>query len=409
MFCFPDGMAEFRYKARDASGGATSGTIAASSRSVAAAQLRSRGLIVVGVERIEELVQARTTSIDWSGWLPPRSIDVELSLQQLAMMLRGGMTLIAALTALSEQASRRSLGKIWQTIVGKIQTGENLSTALTSQNCFPDFVVQMVRVGERTGELVPVLQRSIETMRSRRTSRQEVVSALIYPVMVILVAIGVTIYMIAYLIPKLELYLQSLSKDMPVMTQRLVDLSAWLRDSYALVGIVATCLVVITIVLYNSREGRIWMDRILFNIPVVGRLLRLSETSTFARSLSMMLGSGITLVDSLGTVEKLLHNRHAAKSVLRSRDRIIQGGTFADSLNDQVAFSPMLKKMVAVGQQSGDMRSVLQEVADYQDDQLKALIKRLNAIITPVLTVGVGIVVGYVYIAFFVALLAAGS
>ena len=402
-------MAEFRYKARDASGVTTSGTILASTRSVAASQLRSRGLIVVGMERIEKAVKNPVVPIDLSGWLPPRSSDVELSLQQLAMMLRGGMTLISALNALSEQASRKSLATIWQQVVGSIQSGVNLSTAMSDHRCFPDFVLQMIRVGERTGELVPVLQRSVETMKNQRFRRQEVVSTLIYPVLVIAVAVGVTIYMIAYLIPRLELYLQSLSKDMPAMTRRLVDLSTWLRDSYALLGILGTTLVVFLMVLYHSAEGRLWVDRLLLRLPVIGRLFSMSETSTFARSLSMMLGSGITLVDGLGTVHKLLYNRHAAQSVLRSRDKIIQGSTFSDALDDRGTFSPMLKKMVAVGQQSGDMQSVLREVAEYQDAQLAALVRRLNAMVTPILTIGVGIVVGYVYIAFFVALLAAGS
>jgi type IV pilus assembly protein PilC len=122
-----------------------------------------------------------------------------------------------------------------------------------------------------------------------------------------------------------------------------------------------------------------------------------------------MLGSGITLIDGLGTVQKLVYNRHLAQTISHARDKIIQGSTFADALDENATFSPMLKKMIAVGQQSGDLKGVLHEVADYQDDQFAALIRRLNAIMTPALTVGVGGIVGYVYIAFFVALLAAGS
>ena len=122
-----------------------------------------------------------------------------------------------------------------------------------------------------------------------------------------------------------------------------------------------------------------------------------------------MLGSGITLIDGLGTARRLLFNRFAEQSVDRARDKIIQGSNFSDALEEQGAFSPMLKKMVAVGQQSGDMKGVLKEVASFQDDQFQSLIRRLNAIVTPLLTVGVGGIVGYVYIAFFVALFAAGS
>ena len=125
--------------------------------------------------------------------------------------------------------------------------------------------------------------------------------------------------------------------------------------------------------------------------------------------LSVMLGSGITLIDGLGTVEKLLYNRFTAKTVNDARNRIIQGGNFADAIDEGNAFSPMLRKMIAVGQQSGDLQGVLEEVADFHEDQFQASIRRMNAVLTPALTIGVGVIVGYVYIAFFVALLAAGS
>ncbi len=401
-------MAEFRYKARDASGGARSGVVDATSRSAAASQLRSRGLIVTGVHPITNTTSARS-GFDYSKWLRPRAVDIELSLQQLSMMVRGGMPLLTALIALVDQAPRKSLGNIWQKTVKDIQTGDSLSSAMTKHSCFPDFVVQLVRVGERTGELPPVLGRAVTTMRSRRKGTQEVASALIYPLLVVVIAVCVTAYMVVYLIPRLEIYLQSLGKNMPAMTQNLVNASAWLRQYYAVSGIVACGVFVFALVAYRSKEGRMWIDRMALRIPFVGSLFKLCETSTFARSLSVMLGSGITLIDGLGTVEKLLYNRFTAKTVNATRSKIIQGGNFADAIDEGNAFSPMLRKMIAVGQQSGDLGLVLEEVADFHEDQFQSAIRRLNAFLTPALTIGVGAVVGYVYIAFFVALLAAGS
>jgi type IV pilus assembly protein PilC len=401
-------MAEFQYKARDANGSARSGVVDATNRSAAASQLRSRGLIVIGVDQVVKQSKPKL-GLGLSNYLPPRVVDVELSLQQLSMMVKGGMPLLSALTSLVEQAPRKSLSKIWETVVKRIQSGESLSIAMGKQKCFPDFVVQLVKVGERTGELPPVLERAVTTMRNRRRGIQEVSSALIYPLLVVLVAIGVTIYMIVYLIPRLEVYLQSLGKNMPQMTQNLVNTSTWLRQYYAVVGIVVCGLFVFALVAYRSKEGRMWLDRVALRIPIIGKLFKLNETSTFARSLSVMLGSGITLIDGLGTVEKLLYNRFTAKTVNNTRATIIQGGNFADAIDEGNAFSPMLKRMVAVGQQSGDLKGVLEEVADFHEDQLQSAIRRLNAIITPALTIGVGGIVGYVYIAFFVALLAAGN
>lgn len=401
-------MAEFRYKARDTNGGIRSGVVDAANRSSAASQLRSRGLIVTGVDPVARETPIKS-AFDWSKFLPVRSVDVELSLQQLAMMVRGGMSLLAALDSLQQQAPRKSLGNIWSEVVKQIQTGDSLSGAMSRHTCFPEFAIQLIRVGERTGELPPVLERAVDTMRARRRGIQEITSALIYPIMVIFVAIGVTIYMVSYLIPRLEIYLQSLGKDMPPMTQNLVNVSNWMRQYYSVVIILLCGLLVFLVVAYRSNDWRMWFDRMILRIPVFGRLFKLCETSTFARSLSVMLGSGITLIDGLGTVQKLLYNQFTAKTVNDTRNKIIQGGNFADAIGEGNAFSPMLKKMIAVGQQSGDLKGVLAEVAEFHEDQFQASIRKLNAFLTPALTIGVGAVVGYVYIAFFVALLAAGN
>ncbi|MEM7784265.1 MAG: type II secretion system F family protein [Planctomycetota bacterium] len=401
-------MAEFRYKARDTSGGAKTGVVDAPNRSTAASQLRSRGLIVTGIDPIIS-VTASQRNFKWNRFLPVRSIDVELSLQQLAMMIRGGMSLLAALTSLEEQASRQSMATIWGNVIQDIQTGDSLSTAIAKHNCFPEFAVQLIGVGERTGEIPPVLERAVATMRARRTGVQEVTSALIYPVMVIFVALGVTIYMVAYLIPRLEVYLQSLGKDMPPMTQKLVDVSSWMRQYYPITIILLCGILVLLVAVSRSSESRMILDKWLLKIPVVGTLIKLCETATLARSLSVMLGSGITLIDGLGTSEKLLTNRFTASTVENARNKIIEGGNFAEAIGKGNAFSPMLQKMIAVGQQSGDLKGVLAEVASFHEQQFQSLIRRLNAILTPTLTIGVGAVVGYVYIAFFVALLAAGN
>ena len=401
-------MPEFRYKARDATGGPRVGVVDATSRSAAASLLRSRGLIVIGVAPINAPVESNL-KLDLSQYLRPRAVDVELSLQQLSMMLKGGMPLLSGLIALTDEAPRKSLGKIWKLIVKSIQSGDSLSQAMSKHRCFPEFTIQLIRVGERTGELPPVLERAVATMRSRRRGIQEFSSALVYPLLVLLIAVGVTAYMVVYLIPRLEIYLQSLGKNMPAMTQRLVDTSSFMRQYYPLVGIILIGIAVFSITAYRSKEGRMWIDRNALRIPIAGTLFKLCETSTFARSLSVMLESGITLIDGLGTVEKLLYNRFTAKTVNNARASIIQGGNFADAIDLGNAFAPMLKKMVSVGQQSGDLKGVLEEVADFHEAQFHTSVKRLNSILTPLLTIGIGGVVGYVYISFFVALLAAGN
>jgi len=401
-------MPDFQYTARDRQGVAQSGAITAPSRSAAATQLRERGWIVLKVANVQ---QTRSSSSGDSvfGNLPPRSVHVEVSLHQLAMMLRSGMTLLASIKAVAEQAPRRSLGRVWQSISQELQRGQGLAETMEQHHCFPTFAVRLVQVGERTGSLATVLARAADTMKRRRTTQESFVSTIIYPVLVLLLSLFVTGYMIIYLIPRLETYLTSLGRQLPAITQSLIDGSFWLRDHY--MTLVISLLVVIAgfMVTYASQEGRTLFDRILLRIPWLGGLMRLGETATFSRGLSMMLKSGITVTDGMLAVEKTLSNYHLRDAVGTGREKLIRGSSLVDSLNQTNTFTPLLNQMISVGEKSGDLATVLDEVALMSDQQFAASVKRLNAIVTPAMTLGIGAVVGYVYIAFFMALVAAGS
>lgn len=402
-------MAEFNYKARDANGIPHVGSVSASNRNAATNQLRERGWIVLSLEGQSESESGPSREFRLGRWIPPRSIDVELSLQQLSLMSRSGMTLLASLSSVIEQTRSVSLAEIWLQIADSIQRGSSFNQALTRHKCFPEFVVRLVKVGEQTGNLDAVLARAAKTMKDRRTAKEAFASATIYPTLIVALSIAVTIYMVVYLIPRLQTYLDSLGKDMPAMTQFLIDSSIWMRANYTLLTLALLTVICSTMIAYASREGRLLIDRMLLRVPIIGQLIKLGETTNFARSLSMMLKSGITLTEGLGAVEKIVSNRFLSRSVSEARDKIIRGSNLVDALNQKNAFTGMLTNMAAVGQQTGELGAVLDEVAILHESQFKALVKRLNAVLTPVMTIIIGGVVGYVYIAFFLALVAAGN
>lgn len=401
-------MPEFQYKARDAIGIAQDGAITASSRSSAATQLRERGWIVLKVDENQSQTDSKT-SVSLAGYLPPRSVHVEVSLQQLSMMIRSGMTLLESIKAVADQSPRQSLDEIWQQVSRDIQRGNGLGEALAKHNCFPTFAIRLVEVGERTGNLSIVLARAADTMKHRRMARESFVSATVYPLLVVLLTIFVTSYMVIYLIPRLETYLASLGREMPAMTQSLISGSFWLRGNYQFLAIGLLFLLGTTISAYVSVEGRSVIDRWLLKMPLIGRLMRLGETSTFSRGLSMMLKSGITVTDGMLAVEKTLGNYHLRAAISAGREKLIRGSNLVDALNQKHTFTPLLQQMVAVGEKSGDLAGVLDEVATMSDQQFASSVRRLNAFVTPALTLGIGSIVGYVYIAFFMALVAAGS
>ena len=402
-------MPNFDFNARDPSGRQQAGSQDAVSSAALVSTLRERGWLVLDVQESAGPAEDWSTLLNPFSWLPPRSIDVEVSLQQIAVMLRSGITLLAALKTVAEQAARRSMRLIWQRVAERIQEGSTLGDALADHRCFPHLVVQLVRVGEQTGNLEPVVSRASDALEKRRLLRTSLLTALTYPAIVLLAAIGVTVFMIVGVIPKLQVFLKALGRKLPAMTQMLIDVSEAVQQHYVqgLIGFAAV--VVGMIALYHWPPGRLFLDRFLLRLPIIGRLLRLATTVSFARALGALVRSGITLVEGLRTVEQLHRNRYVAERVASARNAVLRGGNLAEPLAAPDAFMPMLSRMVAIGETTGTLDDVLDEVARFHEGQLQSAIKQFSAIIEPVIVVVVGAIVGFVYISFFLALFAAAG
>jgi type IV pilus assembly protein PilC len=299
---------------------------------------------------------------------------------------------------------------IWQDIANRIQRGSSMTDAMAVHRCFNHMVVQLVRVGEQTGTLDKVVTRAAEAMERRRLLFTQFVTALTYPSLVFVSAIGVTVYMIVGLIPKLRVFLSALGRRLPPMTQSLLDISD-LVTTYGLhicIGLLSLTLALAA--LYLWPPSRMLIDRLLLRVPIVGRsILRTAATVQFAHGLGVMLESGITVVEGLATVQRLHRNRHVAAHVARTRDAVLKGSSLAEPLAEGNVYMPMLPRMVAVGEAAGTLDDVLGEVAKFYEMQLQMTIRRFSTLIEPVFVVTVGSIVGYVYIALFVAMFASAG
>jgi type IV pilus assembly protein PilC len=210
--------------------------------------------------------------------------------------------------------------------------------------------------------------------------------------------------MIYFLIPKLEKLLRAMGRPLPPSTQFLLDLSHTAQESWTQLVLVIVLLAGGLLFILKWPPGRLWLDRTMLRVPVVGHILRLSGTVMFSRSLSTLTSSGIRLLEALRTVEPLINNRYLARVAAAARLRVMQGASLADPLSEKGAFTPMLSRMVAVGEQSGTLDEVLEEVARFHEAQLRRLVKQFSATVEPVMIVVVGSIVGFVYMSVFQAL-----
>lgn len=400
-------MPTFTYTARDASGKMQQGSRSSNSARELAGELRSRGWLVSKIE-LEAADPAGTSlgeSLNPSNWLGVRSVDIELALQQIAVMLRSGLTLLQSLSTTAEHAERGRLQKVLRQISQRIQEGASLAEAMAAHPCFDNLTIQLVKVGEQTGSLDVVMTHAVQAMQRRRMLKQQLVTALTYPSIVFFAAIGVTSFMVFFLIPKLETFVKNvMGKRLPAMTQVLIDFSMWMKLHGLTTGAVLLVLSVAAVAWYRTSTGRLWCDRMVLRLPMIGKILRVAGTALFARALGILIHSGVTVLDALRTMEELGKNRHLNQIIGRARARVFAGGALAASLEEPNGYMPMLPRMVAVAESAGTLDEVLDEVARFYENQLEVLIKQLSAMVEPAIIFFVGGIVGYVYIAFFLAL-----
>ncbi len=398
-------MPAFTFAARDKTGRAQRGTTVAASAAELAAQLRQKGWLVLDIQATSTVAPLSLgDTLNPAAWLRIRSVDIELALQQLAVMLRSGLTLLSSLNNVAENSERLRQRRVFRRIIQRVQDGASFADAMAEHACFNNLTVQLVRVGEQTGNLEIVLVRAAEAMERRRTLIQQVVTALTYPGIVLVAAIGVTAFMLVGVIPKLTVFVNALGRKLPPSTQRLIDLSNWLQLHGVTLATFIFLFPIVFYTFYSIPDTRYRIDSILLRTPLFGKVMRVAATALFARALSLLLGSGVTVLDALKTMESLGNNRYLRGIIAKARQRVFAGGALAPTLEAPHGYMPMLSRMVSVGESSGTLDSVLDEIAKFYEQQLQVLIRQLSALVEPAIIIFVGGIVGYVYISFFLAL-----
>lgn len=397
-------MARVDYVALDGSGREVKGGLDAPDLAGAASALRGQGLFPL------ELTPGRAVAAPTAGLdrrlleLPVRAAQRALFMNQLGLMLRTGLTLLQALDALATVATSSTLRRVARRLAAAVSGGRTLSSAMEDEPALGGpVVVQLVRMAEATGELDQALVRSAEWVERRAALRSQVLTSLAYPVLVLLVASGVFWFLTTSLIPKIARFLTSRGGVLPWSTQRLMDLSAFMVawGPYLAGAVAVTCLALY--VARRTRAGLAFTDDAVLWVPVVGLVLRTAAMGHAARTLSLLLGSGLPLVESLRILAASFESTTYARVLVRSRERITQGNTLAASLEDRNV-TPLFLQVVAVGERTGALDEVLGELSTFYDQRLQALLRTLAAMVEPVTLVVVGGMVGFVYFSFFQAI-----
>ena len=395
-------MAAFAYEALGRDGTKVQGRVEALDARTAAELLKQRSLFILSLDdgRPAATTRQRTRT---SRSIPAQQLV--FFFRELALMVRSGVTLMQALELCARRVPNRALADTIEAMIEEIQGGRSLSQAMRSRGrTFSRIATRLVESAEASGELDPVLERIADLTERRSSLKRSLITSLSYPAIVVFAALGVGTFLVVGVVPKFAAFFGRRGVPLPWTTQALLDLSAWMR-SYGIWLLAGVVVVLGTIAyLWFTGRGRVWIDRNLLRIPVIGGLLSVAAFSQICWTLGALLRSGVNLLESLRITASVASNRAVGEHVGRGSDRILAGGNLAAALEDPMV-PAVVTSLLAAGERAGSLTDVLSELSQYYQRELQARVGRLSRLVEPALIIVVGAMVAFVYLAFFQALM----
>jgi len=328
--------------------------------------------------------------------------DLLVFTRQFATMIDAGLPLVQCLDILGSQMDKPGFKKVIFAIKSKVESGSTFADALKEHpRVFDELYVQLCSAGEVGGILDTILNRLAVYREKSEKLKRKVKGAMVYPIIVIVVAIGVTALLLIKVTPVFAKMFSDFGQSLPAPTQFVVDASEWLRKYilHLLVSIVA--LVVAMVAFYRNKKGRRFVDRTVLKVPVIGTVIRKVAVARFTRTLGTMISSGVPILDALDVTAKTAGNRTIEDGIYYVRGKISEGKNIAGPLLETKVFPAMVVQMIGVGEATGAMDAMLNKIADFYDDEVDTAIAGLTAMIEPILMVFLGGVVGGFLIAMY--------
>ena len=392
-------MITFAYQARDASGRIVSGIQDALNEDNAVTSLMSRGLMVLSLQ--EKSIASKTKKKVWTV----KETDLVLFTRQLATMIEAGISLVQGLTALYDQCDpkrQKSMRHVVSDVTTRVQGGETFHEAISKHpRVFNRLFVSMVKAGEAGGLLAEILERLAGFLEASARLRKKVKSAMTYPVIVVCIAFAITTFLIVRVVPIFGEIFKDFGAKLPAPTQFLLDVSDFVRGEwYFLVVGIASIIFGVRTFIRSTRGKQIW-DKWKLKLPVFGPLIHKIAMSRFARTFAQLIRSGVPILEVIDIVGGSAGNDVIERGIKSLGDEVEKGDNLSVAMSKKSIFPPMLLRMVAAGEATGKIDSMLEKMADFWDEEIEAMLDALTSLIEPMLIVFLGVIVGGIVIAMF--------
>jgi len=414
-------MPQFSYKARKRSGELVEGVVEVPDRAAALAQIQRSGLFPVSVVDAKAGAAAdgkpAAKGINLVSFLPP-SMQAQMTQQrkpklqelatfttQLANLLQSGMPLTVALNSMTHLQTKGIPAEVSRELKQEVTEGRSLSDAMTRQpRIFSDLYVNMVRAGETSGSLVAVLRRMSHHFQQFADVQAKFKSAMIYPVMVIIVGILLVMFFMMVMMPKFIEIFNGFNIELPLPTRMLIAISYMFTNYWWLLGLLVLALVVLFKRFQSSAAGGRKLDEWRMKAPIFGEVIKINLFGQFARTLGTLLQNGVPVLTALKITEQVMANSLIKEAIAKTREAVTDGKTLAQPLAQSKLFPQLMVDLVRIGEETGDVPGALNNLADTYEGELAIALRVMSDLIGPVLIIVMSIVVGFLLLSIFLPL-----
>jgi type IV pilus assembly protein PilC len=387
-------MAQYNYKAMDKNGKAKKGSIEAINLDKAKEKLKSEGLIV---QDIKEQGAGKK-----GGGKKVKDKDLAVFCKQFSAVLNAGVTIISALEMMSEQLENKTLKRALQEAQSYVQKGGTLADAFKlNPKVFPPIMINMTAAGEMSGNLEICFDRLTTHFETANALHSKVKGAVTYPIVILIVVVAVVAVLLVGVIPQFSQMFDDLGSELPAATQMLVNLSNFLQHKWYILVIIVAAIVFGLKAFGKTEPGSLMYAKIGIKFPLFGNLTIKSAAATFSRTMATLMASGISLIDAVEQVAKMINNRIIREALLDAKTQIAKGVPLSKPLRDCGIFPPMLPQMTKIGEETGNIEDMMDKVADYYEMEVNDATDALTAVMEPLIIVIMGVVVGGIVMAIY--------
>jgi len=392
-------MPRYTYQAKDVSGNRIKGELEVADERSLIKMLREKNLVP---SSIVESIPKKSFGFNFSFGPPVPLSEIVIFSRQLATMIQAGIPILQALEILSEQTDHKKFKVILKDVAKRVASGSSIFQAMSKyEDVFSEFFVHIVKAGEESGNLDEILDRVAIYLEKSEKITRKVKSALVYPAVVISMAIAITGLMIVKVIPVFVEMYSDFDLALPLPTQILIQTSAFVRANLLWIGLGAAGTVFGLRQFGRTSHGGYVLDSVKLKLPIFGVLLQKVAVSRFSRTMSTLLKSGVPILRAMEVVAKTSGNKVLEKAIADSSQSVREGRKISVPLKKTKIFPPMVIRMIAIGETTGELETMLTKVADFYDDQVDAAVSSLTSIIEPLIIGFLGIVIGGIVVSMF--------